>query len=117
MRTIRISDEVWEAIAARGNFGETPDDVLRRVFHLTPRNPNRRQARRRMTTRIDDGHLSVSFADGPEKTWPLPLKEDKTQILEIRNRAVLFAEQQGATDGQIKGLIRVLTGAGYHIIK
>lgn len=117
MRTIRISDEVWDAIASRGRFGETPDDVLRRVFHLTPRNSKRRQAQRRMTTRLVNGHLSIAFADGPEKTWQLPLKQDKAQIREVRNHAVAFAQQQGATDGQIKGLIRVLTGAGYHIIK
>ena len=35
MRTIRISEEVWNEIAKRGKFGETPDDVLRRVFNLT----------------------------------------------------------------------------------
>jgi len=34
MRTIEISDEVWQAIADRGKFGETEEDVLRRVFRL-----------------------------------------------------------------------------------
>ena len=70
-----------------------------------------------MTTRIDNGHLSVSFADGPEQTWTLPLKQDKVQVRKIRDHAVAFAQKQGATEGQIKGLIRVLTGAGYHLIK
>jgi len=70
-----------------------------------------------MTTRLVNGHLSVAFVDGPAKTWRLPLKQDKTEIREVRNHAVEFAQQQGATDGQIKGLIRVLTGAGYHITK
>src|SRR5213080_3303751 len=32
MKTIRISEEVWAAMAVRGKFGETPDDVLRRVL-------------------------------------------------------------------------------------
>jgi len=36
MRTVRISDEVWAKIAERGKFGETEDDVLRRVFKLPP---------------------------------------------------------------------------------
>ena len=36
MRTIRISEKVWDEIAKRGKFGETPDDVLRRVFNLAP---------------------------------------------------------------------------------
>jgi len=36
MKTIRISDEVWNAIAGRGRFGENEDIVLRRVFELAP---------------------------------------------------------------------------------
>ena len=34
MISIQISQPVWDAIAARGKFGETPDDVLRRQFVL-----------------------------------------------------------------------------------
>jgi hypothetical protein len=34
MRTIRISEEVWNEIAKRGKFGETPDDVLKGVFNI-----------------------------------------------------------------------------------
>ncbi len=34
MRNIRISEEVWKEIANRGKFGETEDDVLRRVFGI-----------------------------------------------------------------------------------
>ena len=32
MRTIRISNEVWDEIAKKGKFGENEDDVLRRQF-------------------------------------------------------------------------------------
>ena len=42
MKTIRISEEVWNEIAKFGRFGETPDDVLRRVFEIAapaPREP------------------------------------------------------------------------------
>jgi len=82
MRQIRISDEVWNAIAERGGFGETEDDVLRRVFdlpaadasvHSSPRRPQRRRtfATRRMhTPRVDDGQLVVEFQDG--KPWNGP---------------------------------------------
>jgi hypothetical protein len=35
MRTIRISEEVWNEIAKLGKFGETPDDVLRRAFKIS----------------------------------------------------------------------------------
>jgi hypothetical protein len=38
MRAIRISDKVWQAIAQRGKFGETEEDVLRRVFSLPSQN-------------------------------------------------------------------------------
>jgi negative regulator of replication initiation len=34
MRTIRISDEVWTAMAKHGKFGETPDDVFRRILKI-----------------------------------------------------------------------------------
>ena len=36
MRTIRISQDVWNAMAEQGKFGDTPDDVLRKVFNLGP---------------------------------------------------------------------------------
>ena len=34
MRTIRISEQVYGEIAKRGKFGETPNDVLERVFKI-----------------------------------------------------------------------------------
>ena len=34
MKAIRISDAVWQAIADRGKFGETPNMVLERVFGI-----------------------------------------------------------------------------------
>ena len=34
MKTIRISDDVWEAMAEHGKFGETPDDVFRRILKI-----------------------------------------------------------------------------------
>ncbi len=34
MKSIRVSDQVWDAIAARGKFGETENDVLERVFNI-----------------------------------------------------------------------------------
>lgn len=39
MRTIKISQEVWEEIAKRGKFGETEDDVLRRIFNIGSSSP------------------------------------------------------------------------------
>jgi len=34
IKTIRISEKVYGEIAKRGKFGETPNDVLERVFHI-----------------------------------------------------------------------------------
>ena len=34
MMTIEISKEVWEELVKVGNFGDTADDVLRKVFEL-----------------------------------------------------------------------------------
>lgn len=34
MKTIKVSIEVWNEIAKRGNFGETENDVLKRVFGI-----------------------------------------------------------------------------------
>jgi len=39
MRTIRISEQVYKEIAKRGKFGETPNDVLERVFKITKTKP------------------------------------------------------------------------------
>ena len=121
MRTRRISDEVWKAIAERGKFGETPDDVLRRIFKIQPvdkANMRRHMAAtRRMTAKVEDGHLSVAFANGPVKRWPLPIKDHKRELRTVRDTAVAFAEQHGATEGQLKALIKAMTSAGYHLTK
>ncbi|MFQ5865183.1 MAG: hypothetical protein ACE5IW_08165 [bacterium] len=120
MRTIRISDEVWNAMAERGKFGETPDDVLRRLFQIEPvdkANQRKRMATRRMTTKIDDGQLSVAFANGPQRKWRLPLKDNKRELRTVRDAAVAFAGQNGATEGQLKALIKAMTSAGYHLTK
>ena len=47
MRHIKLSEEVWQKIAERGQFGETEDDVLRRVFDLPQLAAEERHQRRR----------------------------------------------------------------------
>jgi hypothetical protein len=123
MRTIRVSTEVWDAIAARGKFGETPDDVLRRVFLL--RQPRRRgqgrirhrQATQRMAARVSDGHLVVAFKDGASRTFPLPRQGDRPTIRKVRASAVGFARENGGTLGQQHAVMKALTQAGYHIAR
>ena len=135
MRTIRISDEVWEEIATRGKFGETEDDVLRRIFEIkghvemrmtTPRvrEHRRHYATRRMHAGVHGipgtprEQLLVSFEGGPEKRWGLPDKSKKEEIRTIRQEAVKFALENGASKpGQTNAVLKALTDAGYYLTK
>lgn len=126
MRTIRISTEVWEAMANVGKFGETPDDVLRRVFNIAgkaeasfgsggARGP--RMASTRMSASVDGQDLKVEFRDGASKSWKLPKRDDKAGIRRVREAAVEFARENGATHGQRNAVRKALTDAGYHLTK
>lgn len=129
MKKILISDDVWAEIARRGKFGETEDDVLRRVFdlksapatrRLTGAPPGRgslRYASKVMRPRIQGGQLSVEFEDGIKHSWQLPSKSDKEAIRRVREAAVKFASQNGATRGQEFAVMKALTEAGYHLTK
>ena len=130
-RSIRISGAVWNAIAERGRFGETVDDVLRRVFGLVPehdpersvsdrRGTGRRAPRRatnRMSAHVEHGRLLVQFTDG-EKSWDLPDPTDKGAIRRIRDEAVAFALAHGASEpGQTNAVKKALTNAGYYLTR
>ncbi len=120
MRTVRISDDVWEEIAKRGKFGETVDDVLRRVFEIeTPSTTSSRRSPRlsqdRMSSRVSSGTLIVSFYSGPNKRWKVPEKGSKADIRRIRDEAVEFAQEHGATLGQMNAVRKALTDAGYYV--
>lgn len=132
MHTVKISDAVWAAIAERGRFGETEDDVLRRVFDLPSREDadrhqmssgrrgrgNRRYATKRMSARIEGGKLLVEFEDGAANRWKLPHPSKKEDIKRLREEAVDFALEHGATDpGQTNAVRKALTDAGFHISK
>lgn len=130
MRSIKISDAVWEAIAERGKFGETENDVLRRVFDLAPEQVaerfmssgrrgrgNRRYAKKRMSARAERGQLVVEFVeDGTTKRWELPDRSDKEAIKHLRKEAIAFALKHGASDpGQTNAVRKALTDADYYI--
>ncbi|HTA65858.1 MAG TPA: hypothetical protein VK753_10175 [Xanthomonadaceae bacterium] len=139
MKPITVSEPVWQAIAARGKFGETEDDVLRRVFGLTedtnppgdhqtnqasqppvrPRVTGPRQsfATDRLSSYISGNELRVSFASGPSNSWVLPKKTDKAAIRVVRDKATSFAEKHGATIGQINAVRKTLTDAEFHLNK
>lgn len=139
MHTITISEPVWQAIASRGKFGETEDDVLRRVFNLpvnseltgdlkakqlsnaTTRQrvsgPRRSRATDRMSAYLSDTHLHVSFASGPSSSWQLPSNSDKAALRAMRDKAIAFAKKNTATIGQVNAVKKALTDAGYHLTK
>ena len=100
--TIRISQDVYDAIAARGAFGETPDDVLRRALGLPPR-PSRTKRGSVRLTNLDDipigvaivvgrkpRRLVVKLAGAPTAMWTLA-EHDSDALAEVREQAVAFA--------------------------
>jgi len=124
MRTIRVSDDVWKEIAKSGKFGETPDDVLRRVFGIDQTkvpgeilSPRRRMATHRLSAVVNVGKLSVRFDHGPVREWNLPPRTDKLSIRKTTYEAMQFAEKNGATEGQKLAVRKALTNAGYHLTK
>jgi|APMI01.1.fsa_nt_gi hypothetical protein len=138
MKSISVSEPVWEAIAGRGKFGETEDDVLRRVFGLPPlsgsnsaaaattkaapiirqtKGQRRSFATDKLSSYISGNELRVSFASGASKSWTLPAKNDKAALRVVRGAATGFAEKHGATIGQINAVRKTLTDSGYHLLK
>jgi negative regulator of replication initiation len=133
MKMIRVSDEVWAAIAAQGKFGETEDDVLRRAFKISINNSRssgqpakessqqygwkERRATNRMTQTVNGNKLILQFDSGPRFEKTLPAKENRAAIRKVRDEAVEFVRSNGGTDGQEKAAIRALTSRGFHIAK
>ena len=123
MRTIRITEDVWEAIANRGRFGETENDVLRRIFKLeTPPTDTsrtvrarRRFAEKKMSTSVNNGYLIVEIG-GARQQWLRPEIYDKAGIRQVRDAAVQWALEQGASNpGQANAVRKALTDAAYYV--
>ena len=126
-----------QAIAAQGKFGETEDDVLRRVFNLPEHSgreeahpptelgnqqgrrrsygPRKLKAERKMSSFLSATRLHVSFQDGASQSWLLPQRSDKREIRSVRDKAVAFAGANGATIGQVHAVMKALTNAGYYL--
>ncbi len=139
MRTIRISEEVWQAIANNGKFGETEEDVLRRVFklpstsmrdrtqanlevgsrlpHQVSSGRRRSFAIQRMASFISKNQLHIEFQDGTSSSWTLPDRSDKAGIRELLDKAIEFARRNKASLGQINAVRKTLTSEGYHLTK
>lgn len=128
MRNIKISEEVWQAIAAKGKFGETENDVLERFFKIQ-RDPykfnfdqkmpptRKKIADKRMSTFVKDKTIHISFQDGNSFKWTLPNPSDKQRISVIRQDAINFARLNGASFGQEQAVKKALTDAGYWLTK
>lgn len=133
MRTIKVSEDVWQVIATHGKFGETEDDVLRRILKLPPQSttddltkpaeitsgriPRGSFATQRMSSNISNNQLQITFQDGTSRSWTLPTRSDKAGIKAVSDKAVAFAKENGATIGQINAVKKALTDNGYHLIK
>ncbi len=138
MKSIRISDEVWQEIAKRGKFGETEDDVLKRVFKIRPNGPDQDggllQPNARTSVRghfaTDKMHakvyregygryLKVRFhGSGEEQNFDLPEdRSDKRAIRSALESALNFGEKNNASKGQLFAIRKALTDADYHLTK
>jgi len=139
MRVIKISEEVWQKIATFGKFGETEDDVLRRILGMpagievyptraaaaTEASPTSRSssgrrrsfAKQRLTSFINHNQLHVEFQDGASLSWSLPDPKDKANIRAVLEKALCFAREHGASVGQVNAVRKTLTNEGYHLTK
>jgi hypothetical protein len=120
MRRIKVSEEVWKAIASKGQFGETEDDVLRRVFEVgdepaTKVGSRRRLATNRQSARIENGVLHLGYEEGGSRSWQLPDRTDKEGIKRVRDEAWRFADEHGGTKGQKEGIVHVMADAKYFV--
>ena len=128
MKTIRISEEVWQDISKKGVFGKTPDIVLRREFGIdqTSNNldnasygqsasPNTIHRNTSFNRRFEDGYYIVEASNGAKFNEALPEKWDKDEILRLTENVRQFTKAQGGTIGEINASSKKLTEAGYHI--
>ena len=72
-----------------------------------------------MSARVEHGRFVVEFVeDRIRKEWGLPDKSDKAAIRSVRDEAVAFALQHGATNpGQTNAVKKGLTENDYHLTK
>jgi negative regulator of replication initiation len=135
MKTIRISDAVHDYIAAHGKFGENHDAVLTRLFKLSQSDIPRAEptpipsiaptgrtriehSTREMKARVNGRTLSIAFEHEAPRTWTLPeRKDDKSEIRRVRDLAVEYAIDCGATDGQRNAVGKAISEAGYYLTR
>lgn len=139
MPTIIVSNLVREAIAELTKGGGTEDDLLRQLLKLPPNpsatgtrpmpggailsqrrpsyGPRKSFATKRMSSYIRGKQLHISFEGGSSHEWQLPAPENKAALRSVRDQAVTFARENGATLGQVNAVKKTLTDSGYHLTK
>ena len=78
---------------------------------------DRQYATKRMSARVEAGHLIVVFEEGAQDLWELPDRSDKEGIRKVLNAAVEFALTNGVSPGQINAVRKALTDSDYHLTK
>jgi hypothetical protein len=74
-------------------------------------------AAQRMTARVEGDMFRVHFASGARNSWSLPRRDDTVGIRKLREAAMQFAKENGATEGQQNAVRKALTNAGYYLRK
>ena len=124
MKTIRISMEVWERIKELGEFGDTPDAVLRRVLDLPKKPPSRSssitvkwpgKALRPLSCKIVGNDLVLQFLGDKAVHWQLPDLRDHSAIRVVRDQAERWAVTNYASYGQVSAMRKTLTANGYFV--
>ena len=82
---------------------------------FVPSKARKKKARQKMSARAKGDHLLVKFADDKMERWKLPDRADKETIRRVRDLAVAFARDHGATLGQINAVKKALTDEGYYV--
>lgn len=89
---------------------------VRRSFSSPPLRP--KVAQKKMSSRVNDaGSLEIQFAGQDKKYFSLPDKTDKSGIKRVLDDALAYAEEQGASLGQVNAVRKAFTSAGYHLTK
>jgi hypothetical protein len=106
-----------------GMFVVMPAEMLEQLQQTapptSPTSPKRRSrvmhATRQLRATLNKTHLLVQFADGLERRFPLPARNDVAAIRAVRQAACDWAAEGGATDGQFAAIKKALTGGGFYL--
>ena len=69
-----------------------------------------------MTPKVDGNKLTINFKElGVEEVFNLPKPDDKEKLGVVRKKAMAFAKENGATQGQLCNVGKILNLAGYYM--